>query len=102
MPKFEVIQGGRNRSFKGDTADYQYFQEDEAQFGPPPSLLFGFMTSLIGAAAGFVSLIIYFVLFNPASDFSADWLLFVVAGAAAGFFLRFERTLVREIQADSD
>lgn len=102
MPRLKVIQGGRDCSLKDDTADFQYDQADEGQFGPPPSILVGFLTSLVGAAAGIVSLLIYFKLFDPASYISRDWLIFVFAGAAAGIFLRVEHPFIQEIEGDSN
>jgi hypothetical protein len=56
------------------------------------------LTGLAGAAAGTVSLIAYFMLFNPLSYFSWDWLVFLVAGASAGFFLRIEQLILKDIK----
>ena len=95
MPQLQVIQGGKDCSFKDDTSAFQHDQSDDDPFGPPPSFLVGFLTSLVGAAAGVVSLLVYFMLFQPALYISPNWLVFILAGAAAGFFLRFEQALAR-------
>lgn len=102
MPELMVVQGGRGRSLKGGTAGTQFEQTDEAQFGPPPSLLVGILTGLVGAGAGIISLLIYFELFHPASYVAPNWLIFVLAGAVAGFFLRVEQPFVQKIEGDSN
>ena len=64
---------------------------DELQFGTPPSLLTGTLTGLIGAGAGVISLLLYFQFRQPESYISHHWLIFILAGAAVGTFLRLER-----------
>jgi hypothetical protein len=101
MPELMVIQGGRDSSLEDDTAGFQRVQADEGQFGPPPNLLIGLLTSLVGAGAGIISLVIYFKIFLPGSYASPIWLQFVLAGAIAGFFLRIERPFLNEINSNS-
>ena len=72
-------------------------QLDDMEFGVPPSLLVGFVTSLFGAGAGVLSLVIFFYVWNPESYVSAEWLGFILIGAIMGFFLRLERPLIREL-----
>lgn len=72
-------------------------QLDDTEFGIPPSLLVGFVTSLFGAGAGVLSLVIFFYVWNPDAYVSSEWLGFVLIGAIMGFFLRLERPLIREL-----
>lgn len=72
-------------------------QLEEQQFGVPPSLIIGIITSLFGAGAGVVSLIIFFYVWKPEAYVSPEWLVFVLTGAFAGFFMRLERPLFREL-----
>ena len=68
------------------------FQNEQVmEFGPPPTLLVGLITGLLGAGAGVVSLLLYFKLWQPESYISQQWLIFVIAGAIVGFYLRIER-----------
>ena len=80
-----------------DYAAHIVEQLDDTQFGVPPSLLVGFVTSLFGAGAGVLSLVIFFYVWNPHSYVSAEWLSFVLIGAVMGFFLRLERPLISEL-----
>ena len=66
-------------------------------FGIPPSLIMGLMTGLFGATAGVISLLIYFFFWEPNHYISPTWLIFVALGFIAGFFLRVERSLYREL-----
>ena len=98
MPQLRLVKGRTNRSVKEDVAGFRFDREDEIHFGRPPNLAIGVFTGLAGAAAGIFSLFVYFVLRDPLSYFSWDWLLFLIAGATAGFFLRLERLIVKDIE----
>jgi len=95
-----VIQGGKDCTLNGKSAGFQCDQAGATQFGPPPSLLIGLLTGLVGAGAGVISLLIYFKVFQPASYVSPNWLIFVIAGAVAGFFLRIEQPFLHESEGD--
>ena len=98
MPQLRLVKGRTNRSVKEDVAGFKFDREDEIHFGRPPNLAIGCFTGLAGAAASIVSLFLYFVVFDPLSYFSWDWLLFLVAGTTAGFFLRIEELIVKDIE----
>lgn len=72
-------------------------QLGEEVFGIPPSLKTGLLTGLIGTIAGVVSLKIYFFFWEPTHYVTPDWLLFVALGAIAGFFLRLEQPIYRDL-----
>ena len=72
-------------------------QLGEEVFGIPPSLKTGLLTGLIGTIAGVVSLKIYFFFGEPDHYIGPDWLLFVALGAIAGFFLRLEQPIYRDL-----
>ena len=72
-------------------------QLHEQQFGMPPNIFVGVITAIFGAGAGAVSLVIFFYVWNPHHYVTPDWLMFVMIGAFAGFFLRLERPLYREL-----
>ncbi len=98
MPQLRLVKGRTTRSIKDDVAGFKFHREDEIHFGRPPNLAIGCLTGLAGIAAGIVSLLVYFLLFDSLSQFSRDWLLFPVAGAIAGFFLRIEALIVKDIK----
>ena len=100
MGELQVIKGGEGHTVRDESSASELDQVAEHQFGMPPSLLVGFLTSLIGAGAGIVSLLIHFTLFQPESYISPKWLVFVLAGAVAGYFLRVEQPFVQAIQRD--
>lgn len=66
-------------------------------FGIPPSLITGLLTGLAGAAAGAVSLPIFFFLWEPDYHISPEWLNFVALGGLVGMFLRLEQPLYKDI-----
>jgi hypothetical protein len=66
-------------------------------FGIPPSLVTGLLTGLSGAAAGAVSLPIFFLLWEPDYYISPEWLIFVALGGIVGIFLRLEQPLFKDI-----
>ena len=68
----------------------------ELQFGPPPNLLMGAVTGLLGAGAGAVSLLLYFRFWQPEPYISQRWLVFLLAGAIFGYFMRLERPFIEE------
>jgi hypothetical protein len=98
VPQLRLVKGCTDRPVKEDVAGFKFHQENEVHFGRPPNLAIGIFTGLAGAAAGIFSLFVYFVLRDPLSYFSWDWLLFLIAGATAGFFLRLERLIVKDIK----
>lgn len=93
MPELRVIDGGNDFADAASAAFDQYNEIDDVEFALPPNLYVGLVTGLIGAAAGLVSLIIYFHLWDPAPYISPQWLTFAALGATAGFFLRLEAAL---------
>ena len=99
MPRLRLVQVRKDRPVREHVAGYRNDQADEILFGWPPSLVAGCLTGLVGAMAGSVSLLVYFLVLEPLSHFSRDWLLFLIVGAAAGYFLRVEQHLLRVIQA---
>jgi hypothetical protein len=72
-------------------------QLGEEVFGIPPNLKTGLLTGLIGTIAGVVSLKIYFFFAEPDHYVAPDWLIFVALGAIAGFFLRLEQPIYRDL-----
>ena len=92
-------------AFHGDkdiakTASAYFNDHEEAEdveFGLPPNLYIGFATGLVGAAAGLLSLAIFFLIWDPAPYESAGWLRFIFLGAIAGFFMRMEKTLPKAV-----
>jgi hypothetical protein len=66
-------------------------------FGIPPNLKTGLLTGLVGAAAGGVSLFLYFYLWKQNYYVSQDWQIFIALGVIAGFFLRFEQLFFRAV-----
>lgn len=94
MSHLRVIRGGK----EPPPAEYcssnhlQHFHE--LHFGPPPSLFIGTVTSLVGACAGFVSLVLFFLMRQPDLYISREWLMFVAAGAIVGAFMRLEQPFV--------
>lgn len=72
-------------------------QLDDEVFGIPPSLKMGLLTGLVGAAAGGISLFLYFYVWKPDYYVSPDWLIFVALGVIMGFFLRIEQPFFRAL-----
>ena len=66
-------------------------------FGMPPSLVTGLLTGLAGAAAGAVSLPVFFFLWEPDYYISPEWLKFVALGGIVGIFLRLEQPLFKDV-----
>ena len=66
-------------------------------FGIPPSLKMGLLTGLVGAAAGGISLFLYFYVWKPDYYVSPDWLIFIALGVIVGFFLRIEQPFFRAL-----
>lgn len=92
MSDLHVIPGGKE-SPPGQNNLIENFQPaDDMQIGPPPSLLVGIITGVLGAGAAVISLLLFFEIWQPESYISQQWLLFVFAGAIIGFFLRLERS----------
>jgi hypothetical protein len=91
-----VIQGGQERPTDRSDALDDYV--DDEVFGIPPNLISGFLTGLLGASAGAISLIVFFHVREPYHYVSLEWLIFVALGGAIGFFLRIEWSLVRAIR----
>lgn len=97
MSKLYVV--GSNERDEDVALQYypEYDQLDDPIFGLPPSRIVGMLTGLVGLATGVLSLIIFFFLFRPDSPITADWLVFLMIGSIAGYFLRFERGVYREM-----
>ena len=93
MRDFRVVQGGKDNPTTEPNSPSSLQLADDMQFGPPPSLLVGTITALFGAGAGIASLLLFFTIWQPESHISQQWLMFVLAGAILGFFLRLERPL---------
>jgi peptidoglycan biosynthesis protein MviN/MurJ (putative lipid II flippase) len=66
-------------------------------FGIPPNFKTGLLTALVGAAAGGISLFLYFYLRQPHLYISPDWLIFVGIGMVAGYFMRVEQPLIKAL-----
>jgi hypothetical protein len=94
MSELHIIRGGKHNSPKAHSSVVGLQGGDVPQFGPPPSLLVGLITGMLGAAVGVVSLLIFFSLWQPEPYISTQWLIFVVIGAVFGFFLRVERAII--------
>ena len=91
-----VIQGHRERPTNRSDAVYECV--DDEVFGIPPNLITGFVTGLLGASAGAVSLIVFFYIWEPFHFVSREWLAFVAFGGTVGVFLRIEWPLIRAIR----
>ena len=91
MSKLYVV--GNEQRDKHVALNYypEFDQLDDPIFGLPPSRMVGILTGLVGFATGVLSLIIFFFLFRPDSPITPDWLVFLLIGSVAGYFLRFER-----------
>ena len=90
------MQGHRERPTNRSDAVYQC--ADDEVFGIPPNLITGFLTGLLGASAGAVSLIVFFYIWEPVYFVSREWLVFVALGGTVGIFLRIEWPLIRAIR----
>ena len=101
-PQLAQFQVFRDRAANDDIAQFQCDPADRVLFGQPPSFVVGCLTAFVGAVAGIVSLLLFFTFFDPSSRFSWDWLLFIFIGSAAGFFLRVEEPLLKEIENSSN
>lgn len=96
MPTLRVIDNEKMKGpAVGDPARIRD-QVDDLEFGSPPNLLVGIFTGLLGVIAGILSLAIFFQFWRADPHTSPDWLIFVVLGAIAGYFMRIERLLYRE------
>ena len=93
MNDLRVIKGGKELppTKKKNVSNIE--PSDDMQFGPPPTLLTGILTGMLGAGAAVISLLVYFEIWRPEPYISQQWLVFVFAGAIFGFFLRLERAL---------
>ena len=96
MSDLRIIQGGKESPPTHYVSASDFQPANDVQFGSPPSLLIGTITALLGACAGVASLLVFFTLWQPEAYISQDWLIFVLAGACVGFFLRFERPFEEE------
>ena len=96
MPDLKVIQGGREQPTNQSNAVYDRVDRDV--FGIPPNLITGLLTGLLGAFAGFASLIVYFYVWEPHHYVSPEWLVFALLGGIVGVFLRIERPIIREMR----
>ena len=96
MPKFTVFDGIQTLQTPSSKTAEIRDQLDEPEFGMPPRLIVGALTALFGAAAGMLSLMIFFYTWGPEHYISRQWLVFVLIGSVAGFFLRIERPIIRE------
>ena len=101
MSDLHVIKGGRDYAHETESSAINLHNADHSQFGPPPSLLVGIVTAILGAAVGVVSLLIFFKLWQPEPYISPQWLSFIILGAIFGFFLRLERPLVKALDPAS-
>lgn len=95
-PKFTLIEGGREwQTPSSETAEIRD-QLEGPEFGMPPRLIVGVLTGLLGAALGVLSLLLLFYAWEPQHYISREWVVFVLIGSVAGFFLRIERPIIRE------
>ena len=94
MSHLRVIQGGKEPPPAEYCSIKQLQHSHELHFGPPPSLFVGTVTSLVGAFAGVVSLVLFFLMRQPDLYISQEWLMFVAAGAIVGAFMRLEQPFV--------
>ena len=93
MPHLRVIQGGRDQPTNQSDAVYKCI--DDGIFGIPPDTVTGLLTGMLGACAGFVSLIVFFYFVEPHHYISPEWLVFVALGGVIGVFLRIERPRIK-------
>ena len=101
MTHLYIIRDGKDDPPSAYSSTIDLHSMGNSQFGLPPSLLVGIITGLVGAAAGVVSLLVYFKLFQPEPYISQHWLIFVFVGTVIGFFLRLERSPVEEASDSS-
>ena len=94
MPRLRVKKEVGDRPTSSSEAIVD--QLDDEVFGSPPNLITGFLTGLVGAVGGSLSLPIYFYFREPDHYISPEWLIFVALGVIIGFFLRIEQPLYRE------
>jgi hypothetical protein len=91
MSKQIVTEGGKARYAPSSEATEFVDLLSEPVFDRPPSMRVGALTSVFGAFAGGISLLLFARLWQPYHFLSAEWLIFVSIGAVAGFYLRIER-----------
>lgn len=94
MSHLRVMRDGQERPPTESSPASNFRSSDEFRFGPPPSLLAGIITGLLGTGATLISLMLFFRLWQPEPYISPQWLVFVLAGAMIGFFMRLERPFV--------
>lgn len=94
MSHLRVIHGGKEPPPTEHNLPSHPRLSEELRFGKPPRLLAGFVTSLFGAGAGVISLLLFFQLRQPHFYISREWLMFIAAGAVIGFFMRLERPFI--------
>jgi hypothetical protein len=94
MSHLRIIEGGETDPLTERSLASTFQSPHEFRFGPPPSLLAGTITSVLGVGASLVSLMLFFWLWQPGPYISKEWLVFAVAGAIIGFFMRLEQPIV--------
>ena len=101
MTHLYIIRRGKDDPPSADSSPIDLHSMGDSHFGLPPSLLVGIITGLAGTAAGVVSLLVHFKLYQPETYISQHWLIFVLLGTVIGFFLRLERPFVEEASDSS-
>lgn len=94
MSNLRIIEDGKRVPLTERSLASTFQSTQDFRFGPPPSLLAGITTSVLGVGASLASLIIFFWLWQPGPYISREWLVFAVAGAIIGFFMRLEEPFV--------
>jgi hypothetical protein len=102
MPDLRVIDGGREIADAAPASFDIHDEFDDVEFGAPPNVFVGLATGLVGALAGFISLLIYFHIWDPAPYVSPQWLVFACLGAVAGYFMRMEKSLPPQLFVADD
>jgi hypothetical protein len=94
MSHLRCVEGGEEVPLTERSLASTFHSPHDFRFGPPPSLLAGTITSVLGVGASLVSLVLFFWLWQPEPYISQQWLIFAVAGAIIGFFMRLEQPIV--------
>jgi hypothetical protein len=99
MPVLRIIDGGKDTAPPNFNPIDKYTEIDDINFSPPPNLYIGLLTSLLGAAAGLISLVLFFGFQQPELYVSPEWLVFIAIGGLFGFYLRLEQPITQYFRA---